>query len=100
MDDCGLPLSVSTDSLIDVLSLKSSYIGPSRDEPREDSSGSESSKFNSEVGSPGYTLVSGDDGSPPSEGLDCPFILPDEWEVNKHYSSLSNKRLAKLRSEF
>ena len=57
LDDRGLPLSVSTDSLTDVLSLKSSYIGPSRDEPREDSSGSESSEFNSEVGSPGYASV-------------------------------------------
>ena len=90
---------VSIDSLDDVLSLESSRIGLSRDEPREDSSSSES-KFSSEVGSSGYALVSEDDGSPPFEGLDCPFILPNEWEVNKHCYSIYDNRLAKLCSEF
>ena len=83
-----------------MLSLESSHTSPSRDEPREDSSGSESFEFSSEVRSFGYASVSGDNGSPLSEGLDHPFILPNEWEVNKHYSSLSNNRQAKLRSEF
>ena len=52
------------------------------------------------TGSSGYALVSGDDGTPPPEGLNCLFILLDEWELNKHCSYLSNQRLAKLRSDF
>ena len=44
--------------------------------------------------------MSGDDGTPPPEGLSCLFILLDEWEVNKHCSYLSNQRLAKLRFDF
>ena len=78
LDDRGLPRSVSTNSLVDVLSLELSHTSLSRDEPREDSSGFESSKFNSKVGSSGYASVSGDYGSPPSDGLDRPFILPDK----------------------
>uniref|UniRef100_A0A7N2LHS7 Uncharacterized protein n=1 Tax=Quercus lobata TaxID=97700 RepID=A0A7N2LHS7_QUELO len=60
-----------------VFLVESSHIGPSRDEPREDSSSFESFKFSFEVGSSGYAL-----------------------EVNKHCSSLSDKRLAKLWFEF
>ena len=60
----------------------------------------ESSEFSSEVGSSSYASVSRDDGSPPFEGLNRPFILLEEWEVNKYCSSLFDKRLAKLRSEF
>ena len=77
LDDRGLPQSVSIDSLVDVLSLESSHTGLSKDEPREDSSGLESSKFSSKVRSSSYASVSGDYGSP-SEGLDRPFILPDK----------------------
>nr|POF09854.1 hypothetical protein CFP56_65633 [Quercus suber] len=59
------------DSLDDVMSLESLHTGPSRDVLRKDSSSSESSEFSS-----------------------------DEWEVNKHCSSLSDQRLAKLRFDF
>nr|POE53761.1 hypothetical protein CFP56_23301 [Quercus suber] len=90
LDECGLPRSVSTDSLNDVLSLDSSHTSPSRDVLREDSFGSESSEFNSEVGLSGYASVSKDDGTPPPYRLDRPFILPNKWEVNKHCSSLSD----------
>ena len=95
-----MPRSVSTYSLDDVLSLESSHTSPFGDVVREGSSGSESSEFSFEVGSSGYPLVSGDDGTPSPEGLDCPFILPDEWEVNKYCSALSDQRLTKLRSDF
>ena len=83
-----------------MLSLESSHTSLSRDEPREDSSGSESFEFSSEVRSFGYASVSGDNGSPLYEGLDHPFILPNEWEVNKHCYSIYDNRLAKLCSEF
>nr|POE97689.1 hypothetical protein CFP56_06502 [Quercus suber] len=80
LDDRGLSRSVSIDSLDDVLSLESSHTCLYRDELKEDLSGSKSSKFSSKVGSSGYDSVSGDAGSPPFEGLNRPFILPDEWE--------------------
>jgi len=79
--------------LDDVLSLESSYTSPFGDESREDSS-------DAELRLSGSTSVSGDGASSPFEGLDRPFILLDEWEVNKHCSSLSERRLLKIRSEF
>ena len=88
------------DSLGDVLSLESSHIGSSKDESGEDSSNAESSESSFEVGLSGTALVSGDGDSSPSEGPDCPFILHDVWEVNNHCSSLSKKRLLKMRSKF
>lgn len=63
-------------------------------------SDAESSKSSSEVGLSGFALTSGDDDSSLSEGPDCSFIFPDDWEVNKHCSSLSAKRLLKIQTEF
>ena len=91
LDDRGLPPSLSTDSLDNVLSLELSYTGSSRDESREDLSNAKSSKSSSEVGSLGSASASEDDDSSLSEGSNRPFILPDDWEVNKHCSSLSAK---------
>ena len=96
LDDKGLPPSVSTDLLDDVLSLESSHTSPSRDESREDLSNAESSESSLEVGLSSSASTSGDDDSSLFEGPDCPFILPYDWEVNKHCSSLSAKRLLKI----
>lgn len=91
LDDRGLPPSVRTNSLNDILSLESSHTGSTRDEPREDLSNAKSSKSNSEVGSLGSALANEDDDSSLFEGSNCPFILPNDWEMNKHCSSLSTK---------
>ena len=69
LDDRGLPPNVSMDSF----------------------------ESSSEVGLSGAASISGDGDSSPFEGPDCPFILPDEWEVNNHCSFLSKKRLLKIR---
>ena len=53
-----------------------------------------------EVRSSGSTSASGDDDSSLFKGFDRPFILSDDWKVNRHYSSLSTKRLLKVRSKF
>ena len=100
LDDRGLPPSVSTDSLDDILSLESSHIGLFKDEPREDLFDVKSFESSSEVGSSGSSSTSGDDDSSSFEGSDRPFILSNDWEVNKHYSSLSSKRLLKIQSKF
>ena len=100
LDDKKLPLSVSIDLLDDVLSLESSHTSPSKDEQREDLSYAESFESSSEVRLSSSTSVSGDDDSSSSKGSDRPFILPNDWEVNKHCSSLSDKRLFKIRFEF
>lgn len=76
--DRRLPPNVSTDSLSDVLSLESSHIALSKDESGEDLSDAMSSESSSEVGLSGAASVSGDGDSSPSEGPDCPFILPNE----------------------
>ena len=94
-----MPPSVSTDLLDDVLSLESSHIGLSKYELREDLFDAESSESSSKFGLSGLTLASGDDDSSSSEGPDCHFILLDDWEVNKHCSSLSAKRLLKIQFE-
>lgn len=78
LDDKGLPPSVSTNLLDDVLSLESSHTSPSRDKSREDLSDVESSKSSLEVGLSGSATTRGDDDSSLSEGPDCPFILPDD----------------------
>ena len=100
LDDKGLPPSVSTNLLNDVLSLESSHTSPSRDKSREDLSDVESSKSSSEVGLSGSATTRGDDDSSLSEGPDCPFIVPYDWEVNKHCSFLSAKRLLKIQIGF
>ena len=48
------------------------------------------------LGLSGSGSTSGDDDSSLSEGPNCPFTLPDDWEVNKHCSSFSAKRLLKI----
>ena len=82
------------------LSLELSHIGLSKDEPREDLFDVKSFESNSEVGSSGSSSASGDDDSSSFEGSDRPFIFSNDWEVNKHYSSLSGKRLLKIQSKF
>lgn len=86
--------------LDDILSLESSHIGLSKDEPKEDLFNVKYFKSSSEVGSSGSSSASGDDDSSSFEGSDRPFILSNDWEVNKHYSSLSGKRLLKIQSKF
>ena len=79
LDDRGLPPSVSTDSLDDILSLESSHIGLSKDEPREDLFDVKSFESSSKVGSSGSSSASGDDDSFSFEGSDRPFILSNDW---------------------
>ena len=78
LDNRGLPPSVSTDSLDDILSLESSHIGLSKDEPREDLFDVKSFESSSEVGSSGSSSASGDDDSSSFEGSDRPFILSND----------------------
>lgn len=50
----------------------------------------------SDAGSSGAVPLDEDGGSYLSEGPNHPFILPDDWEVNKYCSSLPAAKLDKI----